>query len=216
MKTYQKLATIAITAATCTVGARAGEGMDAAAIFRGVAPGRGADWEGAIGAEGQLRFWATPRRGVALTAGIQSWQAPDEFDEWEEAGEYYSSWIGGNTTLVPLGVSFLYRRELMPPLSLSLETGVRYVLVDSSISVEAVADNGVAITEVSDTIETENTFLVVLGLNLEARIVEGMNLSIGLGYQLDMTEPHESLLGEDLGATSFGGMTASMGVVWAF
>jgi hypothetical protein len=117
---------------------------------------------------------------------------------------------------MPIGLSVLLRRCLSPGLDITLEGGLRYVFVDANINVEVTTEDANGLGGYTETIDIEDTFLGVLGVNIEADFGNGLGVLLGAGYQFDFGQPHEKLMGQDLGATSFAGGTVSAGLIWVF
>ena len=190
--------------------------LDLVAKLQGIAPSQSVDWNAAGGVEAQAQFWATPTRGVALTMGVQRWDAPQELLEGEDAQGAYSQWIGGDATIVPVGASLLVRHPVGQGLFLTAEAGLRYVMVESQLTVDASFEGDEGTQTLSDVIEIEDTVLGVLGLSLDGWFGDGLMLGAGLSYQFDIGNPQETINGADIGSTGFGGLSVALSVGFAF
>jgi hypothetical protein len=189
---------------------------DLTVAFKAIGPTRGEDWDSAAGFEAQIRFWSERSRALAFVVGGQMWKAPEEYSEWDDNGTAYTSWIAGDATILPVGLSVFLRRTLSPGLDITLEGGARYVFVDSSLDVDVTTRNQDGIGGYTESIDIADTFLGVLGVNIEADFGNGLGLLLGAGYQFDFGQPHQKFMDDDLGATSFAGGAVSAGLIWIF
>ena len=192
------------------------ESSDLLVRFRGIGPSQDEDWDTAAGMEFQARFWQSETAGFSLAMGITSWDAVSEYlEEYDDFG-YYSSVIEGDVSAIPVGGSLWFRSHPSPGLSLTLEAGLRYLIVESDIHTLAYYEDADGIFSADDIIEIDNALVSVFGLHLEAQVSDGFALQAGLGYQFDLTGPEETVLGESLGATDFSGGSFTLGAVVKF
>jgi hypothetical protein len=198
-------------------GALAGEPWsDTVVRYRGIAPSETMDWSYASGIEAQIRFWGPRNRGIALTVGYDMWTAAGEFLEEEDEYGYYSVLVSGHTALMPVGASLLHRMDLGEFVSLTFEGGLRYVFVESSVNVETEYEDDYEYSYNRDTLEADDTYVAIAALHMEAEWAEDLLITGGVGYQFDLGESNERLLGEDLGTTSYQGLFANVGLVMKF
>ena len=197
--------------ATARGGEPAGSPADFVIRFGAIAPASEQDWEGGVQVDAQCRFWQNEHVGVAMSVGSDVWHAREEYSESGDASYAMVTSVSGDTTLIPMGVSLLYRIPISRDVQWVLEGGLRYVFVNSSIiaSVDYVDAGGDYYME--DTIRTKNFAQGVVGLSLEGSVKEPLRFVAGVSYQFDLTEPLETFDGEDLGATCFDAVVFKIG-----
>ena len=179
-------------------------------------PQRTEDWDAGSGVELQARFWSSKSFGTALSLGFDSWAAKSEFSDTSDAQGTMTTSIYGNMTVIPVGVSALYRNNVSEKVALVFEAGVRYLFLKSNINADVVTDDASGTSHFKDKITTDNVFAAVFGVSVESAITDTMSFHLGVGYQLGLTEPHETFSGEDMGTTSFNSPIVDVGVTWAF
>ncbi|TFH17513.1 MAG: hypothetical protein E4H02_02770 [Lentisphaerales bacterium] len=173
-------------------------------------------WDSAANLEIQTRFWGDSQLGAAVSIGFGTWVARSEYVEEEDEIGFYSSAIYGNVSEVPVGVSALFRTRVNPTVSLVFEAGIRYVFIDSSITVEIAEGDDAGSSYSRERIDMDNAVQGVVGLGIEGMIDESIRVFGGLDCRFDIVESHERFLGEDLGPTSLRAVSANIGVAWAF
>jgi len=184
-----------------TVGMLAAGLLDAAATTQlkiggeGVIPGDDS-WDIGYGASAQVIFWTETGLGFGLYAGAQMWDVTDDVVVYGEdlgGGVGYAQGLGldGEAIMIPVGASALYKIALGETASLTLEGGVRYVIVNSNVELiyaEAFADaygNYIAAAE-SYEIDFDDGIVGVVGADFELALSEGFYLFAGAGYQFDV------------------------------
>jgi len=220
MKTVRVLA-VSVAAAVCICTSSFADGFgnlkaDTAVRLRAFMPQQEEDWDSAIGAEIQARFWSDGNIGVALSLGIDTWQARNEYSEQSDDVGTIASSIYGSMTLLPVGASVLFRNQVGSGLAVILEAGVRYVFTDSNLNAEITYTDASGETFSRDRIYCDRPFLGVVGVTLEGAMSEDISFHLGLGYQFDLTRPHETFMGEDAGVTSFTSPMVNLGLSWSF
>lgn len=191
-------------------------GMDLVARMNWLAPGKGEDWSSAAGVEMQARFWQAERVGIALSAGCDAWNAVNDVIEEEDEEAYLYTSVSGDAVVTPVGLSMLYRSEVMEDMNLLFELGFRYAFVDSSVYSEAVYEDDAESISYADTVSIEDAMLAVIGINLEIKANEQLSVEFGLRQQFDLGKPREKFVGQDIGETSFQGTAFTVGVVMSF
>ncbi len=188
---------------------------DVVVRFQYVAPAESEDWDRAVGLEGQFRLWGSKNVGVALAVGYQSWAAVED-SYVDDSDGYYSSLIEGDAAVMPVGVSLLGRGEFMEDVNIVVEGGLRYAFVDSSIESSTYYERGGVGDRTVGTIDIENAVLGILAVELDMRVSENLALTLGIGYQLDLSGPKETYLGESIGDTDFSGTLITAGACLTF
>ncbi len=190
--------------------------VEVAAHLQGLGPAEDLDWSGAGGIEAQMRFWQEGNVALALCAGVQSWDAVEAYLESDDGQSAVATEIRGSTDLVPVGVSLLARCPLTPGVAVLFEGGLRYAFTDFDVTVDIAYVDDRDSLYTREVIEVEDTFLALAAADIEFLIAEGFRLSAGIGYQFDLTEPNESVLGADLGPTDFSAIMGRFGLSMAF
>ncbi|MEI6807253.1 MAG: hypothetical protein WCN95_00895 [bacterium] len=174
------------------------------------------DWETGGGIDFQTRFWSSENFGTALCVGFDTWTVKSEYSEESDASGTTTTSIYGNMSMIPIGISALYRNNIAEKVSLVFEAGVRYIFTQSNINAEITTADANGTSYSKDTISTDSTFAGLVGVSVETEMIEGMVLQLGFSYQFDLTRPRETFTGEDLGVTSFNSAMINVGLAWAF
>jgi len=163
-------------------------------------PGEDDDYDSGFGAEAQVRFWQNQNLGFALAGGLANWNINEQEAVVSDGFIAVGVSIEGSVLLVPIGGSILFRPTLGDNLSLILECGLRYVVVESDVEVTFAAANafGAVVGGTAD-IEIDNGLVGLIAANLEAELSPGFSLLGGVGYQFDIAKGDAKWMGEDLG-----------------
>lgn len=156
-------------------------------------------YDSGFGAEGQIRFWENANVGFALAGGIASWDINEQEIVESDGFTAIGASIEGSILMVPIGGSILVRSMLADNLSLTLEGGLRYVIVESDAQMEFAVANarGVFVGGSAD-IEIDNGIIGLVAANIEAELSPGVSLLCGFGYQFDIAKGDAKWMGEDL------------------
>ena len=190
--------------------------VELAAHVQALAPAKSGDWSSGTGADVQLRFWDGSGVGVALAAGIQSWDTREAYLETDDGTSAVATQLRGGADLIPFGASVLMGGPVGDRLAVLVEAGLRYAVVDSSVvaDIAYVDDRGSAYAQ--DPIEIDDTFLAVFGLDLAFAVSETLCLIAGVGYQFDLMQPDQTIYGSSLGRTDFSAAQFRFGVALGF
>jgi hypothetical protein len=141
-------------------------------------PGKDDRYGNGYGADAQMRFWQNQSVGLALSIGAASWQVDEQEEIVSDGFTAVGMSIDGDVTLIPLGGSLLFKPVNDDKISLSLEAGLRYVIVDSGVDAEVAAANATgALVAMKDTVEIDDGVVGVLGANIEGRVSKTISLS---------------------------------------
>lgn len=171
-------------------------------------PGQDEDWDKGYGASARLIFWQEVGLGLALSIGAQKWDVNDEIYTYGEylgygIGYGYAAGLEGDATMVPLGASGLYKIPFGKTVNLTLEGGIRYVIINSNVKfvkAEALVDRyGNAYVE-SDSYDVDfgNGIVGVIGAELDFELTKGFRLFAGGGYQFDLHKGELEVDGEEI------------------
>jgi hypothetical protein len=148
-------------------------------------------WDHVLGIDARYVFWTNPNMGIALSGGWAIWKAND--DVFFEDG--LAAQLDGSALVMPLGASVLIRP--MPAdaqFDLTLEGGLRYVVVDSNVDLAATDFYYYA----EDELDIENGVVGVIGAEFGFPLSDAMGLSFGFGYQFDISEGDVEWFGVDI------------------
>ena len=181
-----------------------------------ISPSKTADWTSASGGEIQFRFWNSKNTGIGFSIGVQEWDAVSSTYTDSDTSGSVSMNIEGSMTLIPVGISLLSRTPLTSEMNLVLDAGIKYMRSSSDILVTSYVTQGNTTSVYVDKVYSEDSLTAVFGIYAEGLKANNMALHLGIGYQIDITKPHESFLGKDIGTTSFSGAMFSIGLVLSF
>ena len=176
-------------------------------------PGQDDDYDNGFGAEAQARFWLNPNVGLSLAAGAASWQANDQEQLVSDGDVAVAASIDGDVTLIPLGGSILFRPVNDDRIALTLEAGVRYVIVDSQVEIEvAAADSSGDLIYAKDTVDIEDGVVGLIGANIEGKVSSQVSLLAGIGYQFDLVRGDAKWMDEDFGDNELKALLVKIGL----
>ena len=171
------------------------------------------DYEGGLGLEGRLRLWLGPKVGLGLSLGLSSWDFNSQQVESRELFVVTHLSAAGNISLIPIGGSLLLRPIDDGDISLTLEAGFRYVVVNSDIELNVrAADVFGNRQNVADTVDIEDGIVGVLGATLEKKLGPEVSLLIGIGYQFDVREGTVEFNGVELGDNELKALQIGIGL----
>lgn len=163
-------------------------------------------YDSAFGVEGQMRFWQNEDVGFALAVGLSSWEL-NELGAYEEY--YYGDYvvaveavaIDGKVLTLPIGGSVLFRPMMKENISVTIEAGIRYVLVESDAEVEYYYEDITGYTEyIKEEIEIDNGIVGLIAVDVEGKISKDMVVFAGVGYQFDIDKGDAELSALDISA----------------
>lgn len=177
-------------------------------------PGDDDSYDTGYGAEVQARFWLQSNVGLALAVGWASWNVNGGEESMTEDGITASANLGGDIRLLPMGGSVLFRPVNNSQMALTIEAGVRYVIVDSQTDMEASAsDSKGHSVYFNEGVDIGDGFVGVIGANIEGKISKKVSVLGGIGYQFDITKGDVEWIDEDLGDSALRAFIAKVGLV---
>ena len=168
-------------------------------------PGQDDLWDYAAGIEAQYVLWMNRNVGLALAGGLAAWEVDDDVI----VEENLAAEIDGSALAVPLGGSVLVRP--LPegaPVDLTLEGGLRYVVVESDI--DLAATDYYYIYE--DEVDLENGVVGLLGAKLGFPVSDRAKLAVGMGYQFDIVKGDAEWFGVEIEESEMKGFYVNFGV----
>jgi len=172
-------------------------------------------WDNGYGVEGQIQFWPMDMLGFSFSIGGAKWDLNGESESYAADGYFVSGKSDGYATLIPVGGSFLIRPVNIKSLTLTLEAGVRYVVVDPNADYDITVStpDRTAIGSVSgaggtrvfsyrvpgETIEqhadyeADDAVVGIAEADLEFRLSDRISLFTGCGWQFDIEKSEASV-----------------------
>jgi len=175
------------------------------------------DYDFGFGVEGQYRCWKNQNLGFSLAGGVSSWEVDDL-----GASVYGGPAVGvssrdGSVDLVPIGGSILYRPTLGDNISVILEGGLRYVIVDSDVKVGTTALSALGdVMVTSEKVDIDDGVVGLIAASLESELSPGLTLFGGIGYQFDISKGDAKMAGENLGKNELKSFFLRVGIAVGF
>lgn len=170
----KRTALIVATLGLLAGAARAESGADVGIAAEVWMPGAGDYdlYDMGYGAEVSFRRWCNPPFGYEVSAGFGTWEAGDG----DQVGSGLTD-FDGDAQVLPFGVSGLWQ---IPETRLTLELGVRYLLMASEIDALNTAAG-----ERTD-LEIDDSLLGLVALQSDWDIGGERTLGLDAGYQFDL------------------------------
>lgn len=162
------------------------------------------------GAEAQLRYWVNDQFAIAPAIGILGWHTRSQY---ETDGSITMELSKDRVEMIPLGLSALYQVKMTDRLSIQLEGGVRYVIINSDLSVGL--DTGSPTIQYL-TMEFDDGVVGIIGADLLLRISDYVHLQGGIGYQVDLVKGDINLEGVAVGENELQALYFKAGLVLDF
>ncbi|OQW94687.1 MAG: hypothetical protein BWK77_08840 [Verrucomicrobia bacterium A1] len=122
------------------------------------------------GAEIQYRYWFFDPFGVAFSIGAANYEIDGNSDYFEPIRV-----DDGSMTLLPVGPSALYRIAEGEVWTITLEGGIRYVLVNSDLKLAT-----------GQSVSVDDSVVGVLALKCDWQLTEILSVFSGIGYHSDI------------------------------
>ena len=151
-------------------------------------------WDNGIGGELKYIYWANPNLGLALAGGAQQWKvSKDVHTELLDSSTAVAVAYDGNAMFYPVGVSVLCDLPLNNTISLSLEGGLRYVIASSDVKVAAAVGQinntgAVGVSAGESNMTFDNGVIAKAAIDLNLKVNEETTVSIGAGYDFDISK----------------------------
>ncbi len=164
-----------LTALTLAPAARAADAEVGVGAQVALPVGGGYDLlDNGMGLDFSFRRWCSLPVGYQVSAGFTSWDAGDGSKVGSNLDDF-----SGDALTVPFGISALYQLTEWP---VTLELGVRYVLVDSNIT----AVNTDAKEELD--VDVDNGVVGVAAVQTDWEISKSCLLGVDFGTQFDLAQ----------------------------
>ena len=166
-------------------------------------------FDSGYGATLAYREWFSFPWGVGVNLGLAQWQVNDGSDAYKYAAlrDY-----DGDALLIPFGASVFFNMIDWDNWNLILESGVQYLLVDSSVSVF----NNEETAQKRQDVDIDDAVLWNIGAEYEYMVAENIYLLGGIGYQIDILKADTEYSGRSTRDTSFRGAYASLGAKFLY
>ncbi len=176
-----------------------------------------ADWLNTYELKGV--YWLTPRFGIGGAWGLGSWEVEDDSLQPPYALPVLEDKDTDlNIALMPLGASLFLRPVVENRFSVNLEAGVRYLFAWDDVSVRQSGDAPLTGDEISISIshdgDVDGGWVGLLGADFEFLVSSAFFVSLGAGYQFDLSDQTFQLWNEPPRELSFEGVAfrASLGL----
>jgi len=152
-------------------------------------------WDNGYGADVQLQFWQSETFGLGLSIGIANWDLAGSSTE----GRDFVLEEDGSATLIPIGGSVLFRPAVSGNATLTLEAGIRYVIIEADADVDYAVATSRGFIAGSAEYDADDAVMGLVQADLEFPVNETASLFVGAGFQFDIDESEASvnILGEE-------------------
>ena len=131
--------------------------------------------------------------------------------KWQQLSDY-----DGDALLLSIGPALYFSLIDWDNWNLILDTGLQYVLVDSSVTVFNTEENVPAETQGEQDVDIDNVVLWNIGLEYEYMLSENLYVQANGGYQVDVLEGDTEYAGRSVRDVSFSGFYARLGAKFLF
>jgi len=163
------------------------------------------NWDSAFGLDIELVNWVSPALGFAAAIGAQQWNARtvELMDYYPDSGTSVSARLSGDATICPIGLSILLRPIKSRTAELTLEAGARYAMVNSNVSARYTIEDAAGTEYSQDLIHMDDGFYGLLGLDIAFPVSPYAKISLGGGYQFDISRGDAEFNDTNIGNTEF-------------
>ena len=170
-------------------------------------------FESGYGAMLSYREWFSFPWGAGVNLGVAQWQVNGASDAYKyEALRDYD----GDALLIPVGASLYFNVIDWDNWNVIFDTGLQYVLVDSSVTVFNTEDNVPAEVQGEQDVDIDNVLLWNLGLEYEYMLSENLYVQGNAGYQIDVLKGDTEYAGRSARDTSLRGAYLRLGAKFLF
>jgi opacity protein-like surface antigen len=159
------------------------------------------------GVEFSYTLWYAQPFGVSVMGGVMN---ADVRTRNEQLVDSDLGVFEGSASLVPIGVSALYKVVETDEWRVYGEAGLRYVFMSSDIKIKSVQ------TGAKEDVGQDNGTVAILRANVDRRMSEQMTLFVGLGAQFDISVGKIATSEGDLGDDNLKGYSFSFGARYLF
>lgn len=163
------------------------------------------NWESAYGLDIELVNWSSPAVGFAAVVGVSQWNAREVelADYYSDSGTSVAAIINGNASVFPVGLSILLRPIFSHAAEVTMEAGARYAMVNSDVSARYEIRDASGTTHGEDLIDIEDGFYGLLALDMAFPLSPYAKISLGAGYQFDISSGSAHFNDTDIGDSEF-------------
>ena len=161
-------------------------------------------FDNGFGAIVSYREWFSFPWGVGVNLGLAQWQVDNSSRafKYDQLTDY-----DGDALLIPLGASLYFNMIDWDNWNLIIESGLQYVLVDSSVTV---FNDEPGVEERQD-VDIGGALLWLIGAEYEYMVAEDIYVTGGLGFQTDLMSGDTDYAGGELRDASLAGVYARLG-----
>lgn len=187
--------------------------------FNALSP-RGPDrnWESAYGMEVGLVQWLSPALGLAGSVGFARWQARETALSEHDPGSSssFAARIDGDASVLPVGMSILLRPVSGHAAHLSVETGLRYAMVSSDVRARYAYSDSYSAGSGYGRIDLDDVVYGIVAFDLVLPVSPSARVSLGAGYQFDISKGDATLDGSRIGDSSLEASLVRIGFTAGF
>lgn len=166
-------------------------------------------FESGYGATVSYREWFSFPWGVGANVGVAQWQVDSSSSayKYNQLTDY-----DGDALLIPLGISLYFNLIDWDNWNVILESGLQYVLVDSSVTV---FNNEEGVQKKQD-VDIGDAVSWNLGAEYEYMAAENLYLQAGVGLQMDVVHGDTKYYGRSVRDTDFRAFYVRLGAKFLF
>ena len=158
-------------------------------------------WKEVYGAEVEVQKWFNGGWGVAANATAESWNPKPDANPLGSKADLHQPVFQDSALAFGPGVGVLYRQPLGNEWKLTLDAGVRYTFVDSSILMKYNYNGHNNRVHVTSPVTIDDRVTGYVGARLSGKFDESddWDVFLGIGYQFDITRDSPNWLYDDIG-----------------
>lgn len=200
MKNVRLAMAVMVLAITGSMAMAAGKGWELSGAGDYLSPGNKDIWKNGAGCSLEGKYWFGDHLGLGMSAGYESWKMSGD---WSEVNRSYFGYgyalgfdaaLNGKASVIPVGLSCLYRMNPAKKVKVTLEGGAKYLFVsakgDWTSQAHFVNDwmglSETAPTKDAGTVSIGNSAVAFLGANVDFMLTDSVSLFAGAGYQIDI------------------------------
>jgi len=163
------------------------------------------NWDSAYGLDVELVNWLSPAVGFAAVVGASQWNAKEYelHDYYSDSGTTVNARINGDALVCPVGLSVLFRPVKSRTLEVTMEAGARYAFVNSDVNAGYEISGPSGTTRETDRIDIEDGAYGLIALDVAFPLSPNAGISLGAGYQFDLSNNDAEYNGTDIGKSDF-------------
>jgi hypothetical protein len=179
----------------------------------------GSFFDAGYGFDFTYSFWRSPKKALAITAGIQTWNLNKKLISERSGNTAIGTGLGGSATLFPVGVSMIWRnpKEGSERLDLGLQLGVQYVFATSDADQLTQAQSpGGAPSTGKNGVHIGSNLIGKIAIEVDYLLNEQTDLIFDCGYQMDFLKGDANAGGSKIDVVELRGFFLRTGLGYRF